>query len=243
MAVMTFNRKVAVITGASSGVGRAIALLLAAEGATLCCVGRHLDALQQLAEDADLPSERVHLWRADLTLDEDLEMLRKRIRALNRLDVLIHGAGYIALGSAATASLHDLDRQYRVNVRAPDALTQAALPLLLEQQGQVVFLNSSAGRAPGATNGQYAATKHALKAFADSLREEFNCQGVRVLSVFLGRTATPMQAAVAVMEGKPYRPERLIQPEDVASVVVHALRLPRSVEMTEVNLRPMAKPA
>jgi NADP-dependent 3-hydroxy acid dehydrogenase YdfG len=242
MTALAFNRKVALITGASSGVGRAIALQLAAEGATLCCVGRHLCALQELAADAALPPERVHLWRADLTLDEDLERLRTHIRALCRLDMLIHAAGYIALGSAATASLEDLDRQYRVNVRAPDALTQAALPLLLGQQGQVVFLNSTAGRAPGATNGQYAATKHALKALADSLREEFNCQGIRVLSVFLGRTATPMQASVAEMEGKPYQPERLIQPEDVASVVVHALHLPPSVEMTEVSLRPMAKP-
>jgi NAD(P)-dependent dehydrogenase (short-subunit alcohol dehydrogenase family) len=230
------------ITGASSGVGRAIALLLAGAGATLCCVGRHRETLRQVAGAADLPVERAHLWPADLSLDEDLQMLDARIRALDRLDILIHAAGDIVLGSATTALLPDLDHQYRVNVRAPYAITQAALPLLIARQGQVIFVNSSAGQVAGARNGQYAATKHALKGLADSLRAEVNGHGVRVLSVFLGRTATPMQAAVAAMEGTPYQPERLIQPEDVAAVVVQALCLPRSVEMTDVNLRPLAKP-
>jgi NADP-dependent 3-hydroxy acid dehydrogenase YdfG len=66
---------------------------------------------------------------------------------------------------------------------------------------------------------------------------------VRVLSVFLGRTATPMQAAVHRMEGKTYRPEVLIQPEDVASVVVHALTLPKTAEITEIKIRPFTKPS
>jgi NADP-dependent 3-hydroxy acid dehydrogenase YdfG len=240
--ILALKGQVALITGASSGVGQAIALLLAGAGATLCCVGRHLDTLQQVAVAAGLPSERAHFWPTDLSQDQDLQTLEARIRTLDRLDILIHAAGDIILGSATTVPLHDLDRQYQVNVRAPYAITQAALPLLIAGQGQVVFLNSSAGQVAGARNGQYAATKHALKGLADSLRAEVNGHGIRVLSVFLGRTATPMQAAVAAMEGTPYQPERLIQPEDVASVVVHALGLPRSVEMTEVSLRPLAKP-
>src|SRR5438094_319306 len=74
--------------------------------------------------------------------------------------------------------------------------------------------------------GQYAATKHALKAIADSLREEVNPKGIRVLTVYLGRTATPMQQAVFQQEGREYHPDTLLQPEDVASVVVNALMLP-----------------
>ncbi len=76
---------------------------------------------------------------------------------------------------------------------------------------------------------------------ADSLREEVNAEGVRVLSVYLGRTASPMQAAVHEMEDKTYQPERLMQPEDVAEVVINALSLPRSAEVTDIHIRPMVK--
>jgi NADP-dependent 3-hydroxy acid dehydrogenase YdfG len=102
-------------------------------------------------------------------------------------------------------------------------------------------MNSSAGLSARAGVAQYAATKHALKAIADSLREEINDDGVRVLSVFLGRTATPMQAAVHEMEGREYYPELLLQPEDVASVIINALSLPRSAEVTDIIVRPLAK--
>jgi NADP-dependent 3-hydroxy acid dehydrogenase YdfG len=105
-----------------------------------------------------------------------------------------------------------------------------------------VFVNSSVGLNARANVGQYAATKHALKALADSLRDEVNADAVRVLSVFLGRTATPMQASVHEMEGKEYHPERLLLPEDVAAVVINALSLPRSAEVTDINIRPLIKP-
>jgi NADP-dependent 3-hydroxy acid dehydrogenase YdfG len=88
---------------------------------------------------------------------------------------------------------------------------------------------------------QYAATKHALKAIADSLRAEVNTYGVRVLSIYPGRTATPMQAAVYKMEGKTYEPEKLMQPKDVAEVVMDALSLPRTAEVTDIHIRPMNK--
>jgi NADP-dependent 3-hydroxy acid dehydrogenase YdfG len=89
--------------------------------------------------------------------------------------------------------------------------------------------------------GQYAASKHALKAIADSLRDEVNTEGIRVLSVYPGRTASPLQAAVHQMEGRTYHPERLMQPEDVALAVINALGLPRSAEVTDIHIRPMAK--
>jgi NADP-dependent 3-hydroxy acid dehydrogenase YdfG len=105
-----------------------------------------------------------------------------------------------------------------------------------------VFLNSSAGLMAHTNVGQYTATKHALKAIADCLREEVNGDRIRVLSVFPGRTATPLQRRLHVVEGREYRPERLLQPEDVASVVVSALCLPRTAEVTDINIRSMSKP-
>jgi NADP-dependent 3-hydroxy acid dehydrogenase YdfG len=86
--------------------------------------------------------------------------------------------------------------------------------------------------------GQYAATKHALKAIADGLRQEVAGKGLRVLSLFLGRTATPMQAALCASEGKSYDPTLYIQPEDVAQSILATLDLPRSAEITDLTLRP-----
>jgi NADP-dependent 3-hydroxy acid dehydrogenase YdfG len=85
----------------------------------------------------------------------------------------------------------------------------------------------------------YAASKHALRALADGLRDEVNKKGVRVITVFPGRTATPMQEAVHRYEGRPYDAERFLQPEDVAAAAVNALALPRTAEVTDLHIRPM----
>jgi NADP-dependent 3-hydroxy acid dehydrogenase YdfG len=157
------------------------------------------------------------------------------------VDVLVHSAGVIHFGKLESVPMDEFDSQYRVNVRGPYLLTQALLPMIKKSQGQIVFINSSAGLNAGANLSHYAATKHALKAVSDSLRAEVNGDGVRVLSVYPGRTATPMQFKVHDVEGKRYQPERLLQPDDVASVVMHALGLPRTAEITDVSIRPMLK--
>ncbi|MBI2867062.1 MAG: SDR family NAD(P)-dependent oxidoreductase [Chloroflexi bacterium] len=233
----------AVVTGASSGVGKAIALGLAGQRTTLCLVGRKLETLKPVAESALAKTSRVLSYEADLTVDKDLQDLAANLqREVGSIDILIHSAGVISHGRLETEPVENLDWQYRTNVRAIYALTQALLPMLRARQGQIVFINSSAGQTAKAGVGQYAATKHALKAIADSLREEVNVDGIRVLSVFLGRTASPMQATVHKMEGKAYDPERLLQPEDVASIVISALTLPRTAEVTDINIRPLMKP-
>ncbi len=120
----------------------------------------------------------------------------------------------------AATPIADLDRQYQVNFRAPYLLTRGLLPALTRAKGQIVFLNSSVFlNARGGATG-YAASKYALKAFADALRAEVNPDGLRVLSVFPGRTASRMQAEVHAAEGARYDPSRLLQPEDVAAAVL-----------------------
>jgi NAD(P)-dependent dehydrogenase (short-subunit alcohol dehydrogenase family) len=235
------NGQVALVTGASSGIGRAIAAGLAAEGASLCLVGRRREALDSVAADIRADS-RVAAYCADLARDQDIEELVARVGDdFGRVDILVHSAGAISLGPVESAPVEDLDRQYRTNLRAPYLLTQRLLPLLRSSHGQIVFVNSSAAAGARARVSQYAATKAALKAMADSLRDEVNAAGIRVLSVFPGRTASPMQEAVHEMVGEDYRPERLLQPRDVAAAVLNALRMPRSAEVTDINIRPMAK--
>src|SRR5690606_24367661 len=120
--------------------------------------------------------------------------------------------------------------------------TSRLLPLIKPVRGQIVFLNSTQGLRAGRDAGAYAASKFALHAFADSLRAQVNADGVRVLSMFIGATATPMQARIHQSAGRPYRAERLMQPSDVAAMAASALRLPRTCEVVELLMRPMRPP-
>ena len=129
------------------------------------------------------------------------------------------------------------EAQLSANLVAPYRLTH----LLLDELEDLVFINSSQGLNASPGVGQYAATKHGLRAVADALRGEVNDRGIRVLSVYAGRTATPMQERIFGTEGRAYTPERLMQPEDVGQVVLAALVLPRTAEMTSVSVRPMQK--
>ena len=240
-----FAGQIAVVTGSSSGIGRAIAKGLASAGAVVCAIGRDERALGELAGTADARGDggRVVPYSVDLDHDDRRRsMVQEILREHGGIDILVHSAGVIDFGPMATASVEAFDRQYGVNVRVPYALTQAFLAALVERHGQVVFVNSSAALRASADTGQYGATKHALKAVADSLRDEVNARGVRVLTVYPGRTATPMQARVHEHEGRSYHPDRLLQPEDVSSIVSSILLLPRTAEVTDISIRPHRAP-
>jgi NADP-dependent 3-hydroxy acid dehydrogenase YdfG len=227
---------VAVVTGAGSGIGRAVAQALVAQGAVVWAVGRRRNALEETAASATGPGQ-VHPLSGDVSADAGVaDIVDRLLRESGGVDVLVHCAGAVSLGPVESAPVDELDRQYRVNVRAPFLLTQALLPSIRARRGQIVFVNSSAGLAAPANAAQYAATKFALRGFADSLRAEVNGEGVRVLTVYPGRTAT-----VHEMEGKPYRPDRLAQPEDVAATIVQALAMSDTAEITDLTIRPMHK--
>jgi len=233
--------QIAIVTGASSGIGRAIAVALSREGVHVCALGRNRAALAETVAAARRFSNSTG-FQIDLTVEKDLQPLLKQVQEVGRLDILIHCAGFIRQDLMERARIEDLDSQYATNIRAPYFLTKSLLPSLTAARGHIVFINSSAGLAAKRPEvGQYAATKHALRAMADSLREELNPKGVRVLSVYLGRTATPMQEALFREEGKTYHPEILLQPEDVASMVVQILMLPPTAEVTDISIRPMRK--
>jgi NAD(P)-dependent dehydrogenase (short-subunit alcohol dehydrogenase family) len=217
-------------------------MALAAQGANLALVGRRPGPLESVALEAQAFGVAARIYSADLALEDEMRAFSTSLkRDFDRLDVLVHNAAILRMAAVAEGSAQDFDLHFRTNVLGPYLLTQDLLPLILRSQGQIVFINSTAGLTARANVGQFAATKHALKAIADSLREEVNRHGVRVLSVYPGRTATPNQERVHAAERRPYRPERLLQPEDVAAVVVNAVCLPRTAEVTEIKIRSMMK--
>jgi short-subunit dehydrogenase len=125
-----------------------------------------------------------------------------------------------------------------VNLVAPAELTRLFLPQLRVARGQVIFVNSGAGLQASADWSAYAASKHGLKALADALRLEEKPGGIRVTTVYPGRTATPMQIKVYQQEGRAYDASRLIDPESVATAVLTALDLPRDAEIDDMTVRP-----
>lgn len=241
--MMRFENTVAVITGGGSGIGREVAFRLWREGATVCLVGRDRGRLEA-AFPADAGEEgRVRFYPMDITLDEEvLDFARKVKEEYAGIDVLVQSAGAFVYGPWESLPPEDLDLLYKTNLRAPVLLTQALLPGLKTRRGQIVLINSTAGRTARGNVGAYSVTKHGLRAFADSLREEVNPEGIRVISVYPGRTATPMQELVCRLEGSGYRPDRLLSPGDVADAVVCALGMSRTAEVTDLSIRPMVKP-
>jgi NADP-dependent 3-hydroxy acid dehydrogenase YdfG len=238
------NNRVAVITGGGSGVGAALALALAEKNTIIYLIGRRLGALEAVGAKAKSLGATAACYSANLASESDqLELTRWLTSQLSHIDVLVQNAAMCVPGSVESSCLADFDRHYQTNVRAPYMLTKSLLPMLKKRCGQVVFINSSSGFSAKPMFAQYDSTKHALRAIADSLRAEVNTNGIRVLSVYLGRTATEMQAQLCRAANTPYLPESLLQPEDVASIIRTALHLPRTAEVTDLHIRPMIKPS
>jgi NADP-dependent 3-hydroxy acid dehydrogenase YdfG len=199
--------------------------------------------LEAIAQDAISQGGHAHVCCADLTQDDDIRKLAAAVQQrFGRVDLLILCGGAIFHRTTDQATLDEFDLQYRSNVRGHYALVQALLPLLRKQRGQAVLINSSvATRSAARGMGQFVATQYALRAIADSLRAEVNEDGIRVLSVYVGRTASPRIAELCEKENRPYRPELLMQPQDVATMITHTLCLPRTAEVTDISMRPMCK--
>jgi short-subunit dehydrogenase len=222
------------ITGAGSGIGEALARRLAVRG----------DQLWLVARDAGRAAELRDRFRDARTLVGDLAEPTRLSWAFGHqsvpatLDSLIHVAGIVELGAVADTAATTWQQQLNVNAVAPAELTRLMLPALRAARGQLVFVNSGAGLRVNPEWGAYAASKFALRALADAVRAEERSNGIRVTSVYPGRTATPMQQKVHQQEGADYDPSQWIDPESVATAILTALDLPRDAELTELTVRP-----
>lgn len=218
------------LTGAGSGIGAVLAQRLHERGDELVLLARSEERAGRLRESYAGASVLV----ADLDRPESVDALDLP----GRLDSLVHAAGVVELGAVGDLSVEDWAGQLRVNLLAPAALTRAALPALRAGRGTVVFVNSGAGLNAHPGWSAYAASKHGLRALADSLRGEEAAHGVRVSSVFPGRTATPMQEKVHRQEGREYDAADWIRADTVADAIVDLLDLPRDATVPEVVIRP-----
>ena len=220
---------VTLITGATGGIGAALAQELRHHD--LILTGRDPEKLESLR--AGLPAARALVL--DLRRPETFEAA---LADLGPVTNLIHNAGVIELGAVSEQAHAVWSDTLAVNVVAPAELTRLLLTSLRTERGHVIFVNSGAGLSAGPGWGSYAASKFALRALADSLRAEEAASGLRVTTVYPGRTVTDMQRKVRAQEGGAFDEASYIRPESVAATVRFVLEAPRDALLSEVTVRP-----
>jgi NADP-dependent 3-hydroxy acid dehydrogenase YdfG len=213
--------KTALVTGASGGIGAAVARALAPTH-DVWLGGRKIPE--------DLPGRP---WPVDL---RDFGVFEQATADIGDLDVLVHSAGVGQIAPLERTSADVWRETLELNVIAVAELTRVLLPKLRAANGHVVLINSGAGMRANANWGAYAASKFALRAYADALRAEE--PRLRVTTVFPGRTDTQMQRGVRQAEGGDYEPEKYLKPETVALAVLNAINTPEDAHPTEVIIRP-----
>ncbi|MDQ3343594.1 MAG: SDR family NAD(P)-dependent oxidoreductase [Actinomycetota bacterium] len=237
--------KVALVTGASSGIGEATALALAAEGAAVAIGARRGDRLEALADKISADGGRALTLDLDVTQEQQAHDAVGRTRAdLGGLDIVVNNAGVMLLGPILDADTSDWRRMIETNVLGLMYVTHAALPGLVEQgSGDIVQVSSVAGRLAREGSGGYNASKWAVNAFSESLRQEVTARGVRVTLVEPGAVATELSDHITHAESKQRVKERVtkmrpLQSADIAAGVVYAVTQPPHVSVNEVLIRP-----
>jgi len=222
------------LTGAGSGIGAALATRLHARGDDLILLARSHARATELRER--FPGAQTVV--ADLAAPGDLSRALAKQQLPARLDSVLHVAGVVDLGTVGELTVEKWTSQLDVNLIAPAELTRLLLPALRAAKGQVLFVNSGAGLRAAPEWAAYAASKHGLKALAESLRAEEADHGVRVSTVYPGRTATAMQERVHEQEGRTYEPADFIDPASVVTSILTVIDLPRDAQIPDLTIRP-----
>ncbi len=245
----TLEGTVALVTGASSGIGEATAAALHAEGAAVVLAARRRDRLEALAERLG-GGPPVLVLPADVTSDEGARaMVATAVGESGRLDTLVNNAGVMLLGPIVDAPVEEWRRMVEVNLLGLLYTTHAALPHLLwaaenapRQVADVVNVSSTAGRVARVNSGVYNATKFGVVAFTESLRQEVTTRHVRASVVEPGATRTELaghnRPEVLAQMAQNFAAIELMTAEDIAAAVTFIVTRPRHVAVNEVMVRP-----
>lgn len=240
---------VALVTGASSGIGEATAVALAAEGASVAIAARRRDRLEAVTERIGTDSD-VLIIETDITDEASARgMVESTVAEFGRLDTLVNNAGVMLLGPIVDAPVEEWQRMVELNLLGLLYCTHAALPHLLStaereprRVADVVNVSSVAGRVARSGSGVYNATKFGVGAFSESLRQEVTRRHVRVSIIEPGATMTELAShnrpeIIEVIRGN-FGETELMQAEDIAESIVFTVTRPRHVAVNEVLIRP-----
>ncbi len=225
--------QVAIVTGASRGIGRAISMALHREGASVALAARGNDELESLAAEMRAHGGKAISLKVDLTNDDHVRMLvDEAVKTYGRIDIVVNNAGRGVFKPFADMGTADFDEMWKLNMRAPFVLTKTALPHMIKQKsGAIVNIASLAGKNSFINGTGYAATKWALRGWASSLMLEVREHNIRVVTVFPGSVDTTFSSMNK-------RGDKITQPEDVADAVVFAVTAPTRSMFSEIDVRP-----
>ncbi|EOB7330637.1 SDR family oxidoreductase [Staphylococcus aureus] len=225
--------KVAVVTGAGSGIGEAIATLLHEEGAKVILAGRNKDKLQNVANQ--LAQDSVKVVPTDVTKKEEVdELIKIAQQTFGGLDIVINSAGQMLSSKITDYQVDEWDSMIDANIKGTLYTAQAALPTMLEQSsGHLINIASISGFEVTKSSTIYSATKAAVHTITQGLEKELAKTGVKVTSISPGMVGTAITAA--------YNPtdRKKLEPQDIAEAVLYALTQPKHVNVNEITVRPV----
>jgi NADP-dependent 3-hydroxy acid dehydrogenase YdfG len=239
--------KIALVTGASSGIGAATARMLAREGTVVAAVARRAERLDDLVKGIEAAGGRGAAFAADVGAQSGADAVAQQVLArYGRIDILVNSAGIMRPGATESSEPAHWREMFDINVLSSMYLSRAVLPGMRERrEGHIVIVSSTAGRLVGAGVVGYTASKHAVNAFAAGMRQEVAASGIRVTIIEPGATTTevaqsvPDPAARAILAHHVSK-EGSMRPEDVGGAIVYALKQPPNVNIREIWLAPTA---
>ncbi len=231
--------KVAIVTGASRGIGKAISILLARSGSRVVLAARSEPQLKSVSEEISGQNGEALVIPTDLTVDKEMERLvQQTLKEWGSVDVLINNAGLGKLAPVVKAKVSDWDETFRVNLRAPMFLSKLVLPTMMERgEGSIINISSVSGKSGQANGSAYSASKFGLMGFTQSLYEEVREYGIRVAAICPGFVDTPLVPQMRRLDRS-----KMIRPEDIAQTVLFVLTSPPTVCPVEITVRPQRTP-
>lgn len=232
---MSLQGKIAIITGAGKGIGRATALTLAKQGVSLGLIARTEADLQAVAEEVLAHGVRVEIATADITDNAQVEQAIDQLyKALGKFDILINNAGIAKFGGFLDLTIEEWERIIRVNLFGMYYVTRAVLPKLIEQKsGDIINISSTAGEKGGAAMSAYSASKFGVMGLTESLAMEARKHDIRVTALTPSTVVTDLAINEGLVKGDE---ENMLQPEDVADLVLASLQLNRRVFMKSAGV-------
>lgn len=237
--------KVALVTGASSGIGEAIAIGLAEAGATVAVSARRAERLEGLVRRIEEAGAKGLALPGDMAVEADaIKAVEDTVAAFGRIDILINSAGVMQAGGIQNADLDEYRRVFDINLFGTVYTSKAAVPHMLAQGvGDIVTISSLAGRKGGPMTNAYSASKHAVNSFTDAMRQELGEKNIRVSTLMPGATTTEVaenisdpnwRTAIQAHVSK----EGAVSPRDIADTIVFMMALPRRANISEISVRP-----